>query len=142
MSDEIREGQTRTGFSVEDLITHEKGVLADIRSTEGPHVGRYTVNLHDLEMIGVRAIQSSIEDADIIVVDEVGPMELHSERFTQAVGDALHSQKVVLGTVHKRARHPLVVAVKSNTKVAIFDVTPENRDRLPAQILARIAPGK
>jgi len=141
-SKEIRERGNRTGFSIEDSMTHEEGVLATVRSSGGPHVGRYVVNLQDLESVGAGAIQRATETADVILVDELGPMELNSQRFIESVEAALNSQKHVLGTIHKRSNHALVTKVKSNPKYTILEVTFGNRDELPAQILRRVTGGK
>jgi len=137
-SKEIRKGGSRAGFSIEDFITHKDGVLADVRSSNGPHVGKYTVNIRDLDEIGAGAIQRAIESANVILIDELGPMELHSHRFIESVEAALSSQKHVLGTIHKRTNHPLAIAVKANPEYTILEVTLENRGELPVQILGMI----
>ena len=141
-SKEIRGIGSRTGFSVENLATHEHGCLAEVGSRVGPHVGKYTVNLHDLETVGVAAIQTAIQAADVVLIDELGPMELHSQRFVESVVDALNSQKHVLGTIHKHANHPLVMKVRSNLDSVILEVTSKNRDELPDKILAAIVPSR
>jgi len=136
---EIREKGARKGFSIENLATHEEGVLARIGSVGGPRIGRYTVNLHDLDEVGAAAILRAIEDADVILVDELGPMELHSNRFIQSVEAALNSKKHLVATIHKRTNHSLVMAVKSNPTYTILDVTAQNREELPTQIVGRIS---
>jgi nucleoside-triphosphatase len=138
ISSEIRERGTRIGFSVEDLITHVQGVLADVGRSDGPRVGKYTVNIGDLDRIGTRAIQSAIDGADVVLVDELGPMELHSRRFIDSVRAALNSPKHLLATIHTRAVHPLVVEVKSNSRFTILQVTLENREKLPNEIVQSI----
>ena len=137
-SKEIRGAGSRTGFSVENLATHEQGVLAEVGSRVGPHVGKYTVNLHDLEMIGITAIQAAIQTADVVLIDELGPMELRSQRFVESVENALKSQKHVLGTIHKHANHPLAMNVRLNVENVILEVTFKNRNDLPNEILAAI----
>lgn len=141
ISGEIRERGARVGFSLEDILTNEKGTLAHVDQTEGPRVGKYRVNLRDIERIGVRSIERATAVADIIVVDELGPMELHSNEFVHAVETALASPKHFFGTIHKRASHPLVVTVKTNPTCRVIDVTPENRDLIPLEI-ARQTVGK
>jgi nucleoside-triphosphatase len=138
ISGEIRERGVRLGFNLEDLLTHETGTLAHVEQAEGPRVGKYRVNLQDIERIGVGAIMRAIHEAEVVVVDELGPMELNSTRFIEAVDAALASSKNFLGTIHKHASHPLVAAVRSNPAYAILDVTPENRGRLPTEIGQRI----
>jgi len=138
VTQEIREKGVRRGFSIQNFATHEEGVLAGTGSNDGPRVGRYNVNLHDLDEVGAAAIRAAIEDADVVLIDELGPMELHSHRFIESVEAALSSKRDLVGTIHKRTNHPLVMAVKSNPAYTILEVTPENRDQLPAQIVDRI----
>jgi len=141
-SKELRGERSRKGFCVQDFKTHEEGILASVGLVDGPRLGRYVVNLHDLDTIGVGAIQRSIETADVVLVDEIGPMELHSDLFIESVRAALSSSKHVLATIHKRTRHPFVMAVKSNPEFTIFEVTVENREELPVHIVESIRSGK
>jgi nucleoside-triphosphatase len=138
LTGEIREGGIRVGFSLEDLVTHEKGTLARVGLEEGPQVGKYRVNLHDIERIGVRAIENAVSDSKVVVVDELGPMELFSTPFLQAVEKGLASRKHFLGTIHKRASHPLISSIKSDGKYVIVEITSENRNRMPTEIAERI----
>jgi len=138
LSGEIREGGRRVGFSLEDLITHEKGTLARVGLQEGPRVGKYRVNLHDIERVGAMAIERAVRDSEVVVADELGPMELFSTPFIQAVERGLASQKHFLGTIHKRASHPLTSSIRSNSRYIILEITPENRERMPTNIAQRI----
>lgn len=135
ISGEIREGGVRVGFKLEDLMTHETGTLAHINQREGPRVGKYGVNLADIQRVGGTAIRRSIKEADVIVVDEIGPMELNSMPFILAVEMALGSPKHFVGTIHKRASHYLVGAIKSNPAYKILEITRENREQIPMTIL-------
>lgn len=138
ISGEIRRTGLRIGFSLEDLMTQERGILADVDQKEGPRVGKYRVNLPDIQRIGVSAIRRAMTDADVIVVDELGPMELHSMSFILAVEMALTSPKDFVGTIHKRASHYLVTAIKSNSDYEIIEVTLQNREEMPSKIVGRL----
>jgi len=129
---EMRERGKRVGFVVEDISTGEKGILAHIRE-KGPKVGKYGVNIANLERIGVSAIERAVENADIIVIDEVGPMELKSKKFVNAVENAIESDKDMIVTVHWRANHLLVRRIKDEFDMC--EVTVANRDALHVQIL-------
>ena len=104
ISREAREGNTRVGFEIIDLTNNKHGWLAHINQKSGPQVGKYHVNLQDLENIGAKAITDAIEKCDVIAIDEIGPMELFSQKFKQAVKQALESKKVVLAVVHAKAK--------------------------------------
>ena len=138
VSRELRENAVRVGFSLEDLSTHETGTLAHIAQKDGPTVGKYRVNLADIQRIAVTAIKLATLEAEVIMVDELGPMELNSMPFIRAVEMALASPKHFVGTIHKRASHYLVAAIKSNPAYQILEVTPNNRNELPKTITERI----
>ena len=136
-SGDLRSGSARVGFEVRNLLTNETGVLAHVNQSFGPRIGKYRVNSEDLDQVGTAAILSAIKDADLVVVDEVGPMELTSKRFKEAVQGALACGKPVLGTVHRNAQDPLVRAIKSGTGIEVIEVTNQNRDTLPGILMER-----
>lgn len=138
ISGEIREKGVRVGFTLEDLATHETGILAHIFQREGPRIGKYRVNLADILRIGVSAIKRAIAEADVIIVDELGPMELNSMPFVLTVEMALATPKHFLGTIHKRASHYLVAAIKSNQAYQVLEVTAENRNEMPKAVVEKI----
>jgi nucleoside-triphosphatase len=139
VSREIRLGGVRLGFSLEDLLTHECGILAHVNQKDGPRIGRYHVNLTDLERIGAAAIRKAAGCADLIIVDEIGPMELHSTPFVLAVRTALLSPRDFVGTIHKRAAESLVTEIKANPAYEIIEVNQDNRDLLPVTISDKIS---
>jgi nucleoside-triphosphatase len=130
LAGEVRAAGRRVGFELLDLSTGKRGILA--RETgEGPRLGRYRVNLKDLEEIGARAVETAI-GCDLIVVDEVGPMELLSEKFVDAVKKAIRSQKPMLVVLKEGSRHPLAREIMKNFRV--ITVTKANHDALPEEI--------
>ncbi|NIL95684.1 MAG: NTPase, partial [Planctomycetales bacterium] len=52
-----------------------------------------------MDELGTDAVNRAIRSADLIVIDEIGPMEILSERFRQAVMEALESPKPLIGTL-------------------------------------------
>jgi nucleoside-triphosphatase THEP1 len=100
-------------------------------------IGRYCVNLEDLENIGAKAIMDAVKDSDVVAVDELGPMELFSDKFREAVRKAVESDKLVAGVVHWKAKDKLVEEVKSREDAELFTVTSENRDKLHEVVLAK-----
>ena len=153
-TEEIREQGRRTGFR---LVTLDgaTGILASVNISSPCCVGKYGVNLRDLEQVGVEALNRAVRQpgasllvideahqsqrdssstTDLIVIDEIGRMELFSAVFREAVERALDSPKLVLGTVMARS-HPWVDAIKARSNVSLVEVTPLNRSTLPEQIL-------
>ncbi|MBS7624934.1 NTPase [Candidatus Bathyarchaeota archaeon] len=138
ISQEILEEGVRVGFKILDLESGAEGILAHIRQKNGPQVGKYRVHLGDLERVGVGAIVRACKISDLVVVDEVGPMELYSKAFKEAVLMALDGNKPLLGTIHYRAENSFVERIRKRGDIEIIVVTHNNRDALPRLISERI----
>ncbi len=137
ISREVRTCGTRVGFEISDLSNGRIGWLAHIDQKQGPRVGRYRVNLEDLDNIGANSIVKASVTLDIIVIDEIGPMELHSEKFKMAVKRAAESGKFVISTFHWKARDKLIMEVKTREDAEIYRVTYENRGSLHERIVKK-----
>jgi nucleoside-triphosphatase len=121
----------RTGFELLDLSTGMVGILAD-EAGDGPQLGKYRVHLDDLDRIGAQAVENAL-GCDLIVVDEVGPMELSSHRFVLAVEKAIASPKPMLVVLHQWSNHRLAKKIRGSFRV--LTVTRENRDSLVDEIV-------
>jgi nucleoside-triphosphatase len=141
ISREARDGCDRLGFEVIDLNSGKHGWLAHVDQKTGPQVGKYRVNLSDLERIGVKAVAEATQKYDVIVIDEIGPMELFSAKFKLVVQAALESSKVVLAVVHAKAKDPLISEAKGLAGAELFTVTVDNRYGLPQMLASRVLCG-
>ena len=136
---EVREGGIRVGFEIMDLSTGTRGWLAHVNQPTGPRIGKYHVNLTDLDVIGVGAILDALQNADILAIDEIGPMELSSKVFSNALVKAVESSKPMLGTIHCGLRNSLVNSIKKREDTEILEVTNKNRENLHNLIVNKIS---
>lgn len=120
----------RVGFELLDLASGITGILADETGT-GPQLGKYRVHPDDLDSIGAHAIENAV-NCDLIVVDEIGPMELTSRRFIAAIEKAIVSDKNMLVVLQEWSQHPIAKKIRRSFKVVT--VTKENRDSLAEEI--------
>ncbi len=131
---EIRRRGRREGFKIVTLDEKE-GILAHVNIRSPYRVSKYGVDIENLEEIGVKSILDSLEKNKVIVIDEIGKMELFSEKFRNAVSAALDSQNKVLATI-MLAANPFADEIKRRQDVKIFYLTPENRKRVKEEIKA------
>jgi len=131
---EVREKGERTGFEIIDVASTRKGSLASTNQPYGPRVGKYRVNLKDLAEIGSKALESALASSDLIVCDEMGPMELFSPEFRRAVQKVIVSSKPVLGAIHKRLVDPLIEETRTNPDVEVIEITEENRGSVEKEL--------
>jgi len=141
ITQEAREYGVRVGFKITDLLTGREGWLATVKQSAGPRIGKYCVNLEGLEGIGVQAITTALRDPQVTVVaiDELGPMELFSDKFKMAVRQSVASVKTVVGTIHYKADDLLLREMRSAQDVGIITVTEGNRSALHIQLAEMIA---
>jgi len=139
VSREVRTCGARVGFEILDISSGRRGWLAHVNQKHGPRIGKYRVNLEDLDNIGAEAIANAVENADVVAIDEIGPMELHSERFKEAVKKAVESGKLVIGTIHWKARDRLIQEIRTREDAEIYKVTYENRGNLHENIVEKAA---
>ena len=134
ISHETRSSGVRVGFEIVDLNSGRRGWLAHVNQRVGPQVGKYHVNIEDLEGVGVSAVLKAVESCDVVAIDEVGPMELFSSRFRDAVKRAVESGKLVVGVVHWKAKDNLIDTIKAREDTEIIVVTEKNRNNLSQTI--------
>ena len=73
----------------------------------------------------------------MVVVDELGKMELASAAFRAAVMELLRRDVAVVATV-QRARHRFTDALKRRPDIRVVRVTEATRDALPEQLVDRL----
>jgi nucleoside-triphosphatase len=133
---EIREHGVRKGFRVTTL-DGKSAVLAHIDFSQQVRVGKYGVDVPAFERLALHALQDAILRRRIVVIDEIGKMELTSKLFSDIVGEALDSPAIVLAAVMER-RHAFADQIKRRADVVIFELTVETRNNLPGTIAATI----
>ncbi len=122
---------------VRDIETGERKVLASTHDKYGgPRTGRYFFSPEGIEF-GIRAIDKGIA-SDILVVDELGHLELRGEGFAKVIPHVagMKARDCILVI-----RKELLPAFLPRLKVLswTFEATLENRDRLHARVFAVLA---
>ena len=131
---EIREQGRRTGFRL-IALDGPTGILAGVNVSSRYRVGRYRVSLDDLENVGVESVWRALAQPEIavVIVDEIGKMELFSKPFRDAVSAAMDGSKPVVATIMAGSQ-PWADAVKTRPDITLVEVTLDNRQGLPEQV--------
>jgi nucleoside-triphosphatase len=98
--------------------------------------GRYGVDPPTFERIALPALAAP-EPGGVIVVDELGRMELASAAFRDSVSDLLGRDVAVVATV-QRDHHPFIDALKRRPDVGVVRIAEPTRDALPKQLAAQL----
>ena len=135
VSPEIRDSGSRAGFHVRDLLTGRTEVMAHKQGESPMRVGQYKVMAHNIDAICSEAFPYAFQQADVILVDEIGPMELYSQGFKHFVKQAVEQPVPLLAAIHQKARASFIRELKKQSRAEPWQVTETNRDELPSAIL-------
>ncbi len=127
---EIRKSGKRIGFEIELIPSGEKLLFAFVDRISSVRFGKYWISMENLEKaIENVKILTEKEKADLIVIDEIGKMEMVSPKFREFVEELVSSPKNLLCVVHR------AYAKKFEKYGKVMFVTTENRDSLPELLL-------
>jgi nucleoside-triphosphatase THEP1 len=133
---EIREKERRVGFSIITLDGKE-GVLAHEENKSKRRVGKYGVNIDDLERIAVPSMIPAKPD-QIVIIDEIGKMECFSLLFRETLIQTLDSPNLVIGSIAQKG-NPFIEKIKKRKDVLLVTVSEKNRDYLIGSLLQQIS---
>ncbi len=131
---EIRESGTRVGFSIE-TADGQMGVLAHV-DFRGERVGKYGVDVAAFEELALPALEIG-DDETIVVVDELGKMELLSDPFCESVQNLFDGDNRIVATVHLY-KHPFTNSLKRRPDTELIKVTKTNREGLPDELATQL----
>jgi nucleoside-triphosphatase len=138
-TEEIRTGGIRQGFRIVTLDGQE-AILAHVGISSPYQVSKYRVDTDSLNRVGVSVLRQALEETDLIVIDEIGKMELLSPQFRETVTQAITSGKKVLGTIMLNP-HPFADEIKRHPEVETFLVTRDNRTEVMRKVLNWLTEG-
>jgi len=127
-TEEMRTGGIRQGFRIVTLGGQE-AILAHISISSPYQVSKYRVDTDALDRVAVAALRQALNESDLIVIDEIGKMELLSPLFREAVTQAIDSGKRVLGTIMFNS-HPFADEIKRHPEVEVLLVTKDSRPQV------------
>lgn len=131
-TEEVRERGVRRGFRIITL-KGESAPLAQVNFPSPYRVSKYGVDVASLERVGVFALREAVRGCEVVVIDEIGKMELFSPAFREAVLEMLGSGKKVLGTI-MLSPHPFADAVKARPEVRVLTLTRSNRKEVLEEV--------
>ncbi|UCE40031.1 MAG: AAA family ATPase [Candidatus Aminicenantes bacterium] len=124
LTEEVREGGQRIGFHLITVPEGRIGLLSQKGLPSSHCVGRYGVDIDVLEEMGCQVILQAMDTENIILVDEIGKMELFSDKFRTALIDALNSPQKVLATIMERP-NAFADGIKKRSDVRLLYLTRE-----------------
>jgi nucleoside-triphosphatase len=138
-----------TGFVTEEILRDGRrrgfrGVTLDgttfpLAERDAPgdlRVGPYRVTLDGLETIGLAALEPG-EETQLVVLDEVGKMELLSERFRERVTALIEGETPLLATV---AQHGVgfIRRLRNDPRITLIKIRRDRGDTAVGETIRRL----
>jgi len=130
LSPEEKAHGTRTGFYVEDIETGRIERLAE-EGIDGPKVAKYHVDTKSFESLAVPVLEAAGR-YDVIIIDEIGRMEMKSTKFGELLSRILESDTPVVAALSR----DYIEDYKAWGEVQIL--TPSNRSRIYLDLLEKV----
>ena len=134
---EIISDNKRVGFSI-NTLDGRIGRLAEVGFESPYRLGKYGIDMKSFEAIALTSLEHAIKTNSLIVIDEIGYMELKSKRFRELVIKALDSPAFVLAAI-MRNKFDFADIIKARNDVEVITIRTDNRDRLTDEIAARFS---
>jgi len=131
-TEEIRSQGVRQGFRLVTL-SGQIAVMSHVNIHSPHRVSKYGVDIESLERVGVAEIQRAAQECNLIVIDEIGKMELYSPKFREAVRQIIDSGKKFLGTIMLNP-NPWADEIKRHPNVNLITVARDNHERVLEEI--------
>lgn len=129
---EIRTGGYRSGFELRGL-NGDRRILAHEGLMSRHRVGKYGVDTNAFEAF-LEKLDLLNPRVKLVVIDEIGKMELFSKRFRSLIRAVLDADQLLLATI---ALHGggIIGEIKQRSDVHLIEVTRRNRDHLVSAVL-------
>ena len=150
ITQEIREARARVGFAIHILKPGSSippvqiATLRPDRSPNWTQMGRYYVHTRNVKDTVVPALREILNEADVIVVDEVATMQLaYQDDFSQFISDLIASKKPVICTVplQHAKRYDIISRIKeiAYRQETFREVTRHNSEKITEEIADKIS---
>ncbi|OGI61983.1 hypothetical protein A2645_00910 [Candidatus Nomurabacteria bacterium RIFCSPHIGHO2_01_FULL_39_9] len=142
VTNEVRVDEKRIGF---ELQTHigSRAMLASVDFNSPYKVSKYFVDIKNLESIIPEV--SNFSSNDFLYLDEIGQMELFSEKFKELVNKYLNSPNTCIATLSYIFEDNLTKSIKERDDVILVEITAENREnkeQFITQLIKKIGKAK
>jgi nucleoside-triphosphatase len=139
LTPEVREGSRRIGFDVEEISSKDRDKLARVDSTNSEYrLGRYSVYIKRFDAIISKLEKVQIQEEDMIVIDEIGKMELFSTKFQDYIKKIFLLKVPIIATIGLTVNHPIKEYLLHLPDVNLFNLNHDSFQIIYQSILSII----
>lgn len=136
LTPEVTEAGKRIGFDIHDIQSGKKSLLARKGNYNAKHkLGNYCIFIDDFNSYLNELKLSGLETLDLLIIDEIGKMELHSQPFILFLKEVFHSNMKILATIGEKLNHPIKREILSLSNLRLFQLNLSNQQEIYKKII-------
>ncbi|WP_053071936.1 nucleoside-triphosphatase [Rossellomorea marisflavi] len=112
--------------------------MANVESPSATRVGRYGVNVEEFDLFVRDVLQDALRTKNIIVIDEIGYMQMFSHSFKKIVQEIFSGNKIVLGTIPLNSP-PEIMNIHNLKQANILTINEINRDMMSEFLVREVS---
>ncbi len=127
LTPEVLKDGKRIGFDIKDIFSGKKSPLARIGNYNTRYnLGKYRIFIEELDKYIFNSKFIENKKVDLIIIDEIGKMELFSKKFQEFINDIFQSDIPLITTIGKNLRHPIKDNILNIPEIILFRLNREN----------------
>ncbi len=138
ITEEVKKGQKRIGFRAIDINLKNECWLSRKTNKKTQYmVGSYNVFIDEFEQFLEKCFENfSIDNSNnLIIIDEIGKMELFSHKFVSLISEMFKSKSSILATIGQKLRHPVKDMLLQMKNIKIYNLTRNNFDEIKSNLI-------
>ncbi len=134
-TEEVRQHGVRVGFRIINLEGASDWLAHIEYFRGGPRIGKYWVNIDAIKRVGISTLINNLSKAELIIIDEIGPMELLHPDFLNTINMVVNSEKPIIATIHEKySRYRELSSLVHRDDTELIVLTLSNRDSIYVKV--------
>ncbi|MFX0058156.1 MAG: NTPase [Candidatus Hodarchaeota archaeon] len=139
LTPEVREKGKRIGFDIQNIFSRERKILARIGDChKSLKLGKYCIFIENLDNMIYDLEKFDFKEIDLLVIDEIGKMELFSKKFQKFIKEIFKSELQLIATIGETLKHPIKEYILQQSDHITFNLIEENHANIFQKILTLI----
>ncbi|MFX0105622.1 MAG: nucleoside-triphosphatase, partial [Candidatus Hodarchaeota archaeon] len=136
---EVREHGNRIGFDILDIHSGEKSQLARAGSFKTKYrVGKYNIFIDEFDKYIDNTLNLEGKTVDIIIIDEIGKMELFSKKFQDFINQIFSSKVSIIASIGLKLNNPLKNYLLNLPSVQLLNLNRQNSQIIFKKVISLI----
>ena len=132
----VIENSQTVGYQIRS-VSNQSMIFARANSQGEYQIGGFGIFPEVFESLGVRILESALESSQLILMDEIGVMEVGAPKFKESILRCLNSNIVVSGAI-KYKSNTFLDTIRNRPDLELLYVNESNRDSLPQLVIKQI----